>query len=150
MKNQPMSFIKYTLSTILLFSAYFYSHGTVRGFIDHKPVVINFPDTDDYQVYTVDLHTHSVFSDGHVWPTVRVGEAEHEGIDLIAITEHLEYQPHGMDIPHPDRNRSFEIAKNSTETDLLVVNGAEITRMFPPGHINAVFIEDANKLIKID
>ena len=150
MKHQPMSFIKYTLSTILLFSAYFYSHGTVRGFIDHEPVVINFPDTDDYQVYTVDLHTHSVFSDGHVWPTVRVGEAEHEGIDLIAITEHLEYQPHGMDIPHPDRNRSFEIAKNSTETDLLVVNGAEITRMFPPGHINAVFIEDANKLIKID
>lgn len=150
MKNQPMSFIKYTLSTILLFSAYFYSHGTVRGFIDHEPVVINFPDTDDYQVYTVDLHTHSVFSDGHVWPTVRVGEAEHEGIDLIAITEHLEYQPHGMDIPHPDRNRSFEIAKNATETDLLVVNGAEITRMFPPGHINAVFIEDANKLIKID
>ena len=150
MKNQPMSFIKYTLSTILLFSAYFYSHGTVRGFIDHEPVVINFPDTDDYQVYTVDLHTHSVFSDGHVWPTVRVGEAEHEGIDLIAITEHLEYQPHGMDIPHPDRNRSFEIAKNSTETDLLVVNGAEITRMFPPGHINAVFIQDANKLIKID
>ena len=73
MKNQPMSFIKYTLSTILLFSAYFYSHGTVRGFIDHEPVVINFPDTDDYQVYTVDLHTHSVFSDGHVWPTVRVG-----------------------------------------------------------------------------
>ena len=150
MKHQPMSFIKYTLSTILLFSAYFYSHGTVRGFIDHEPVVINFPDTDDYQVYTVDLHTHSVFSDGHVWPTVRVGEAEHEGIDLIAITEHLEYQPHGMDIRHPDRNRSFEIAKNSTETDLLVVNGAEITRMFPPGHINAVFIEDANKLIKID
>ena len=150
MKNQPMSFIKYTLSTILLFSAYFYSHGTVRGFIDHEPVVINFPDTDDYQVYTVDLHTHSVFSDGHVWPTVRVGEAEHEGIDLIAITEHLEYQPHGLDIPHPDRNRSFEIAKNSTETDLLVVNGAEITRMFPPGHINAVFIQDANKLLKID
>jgi len=150
MKNQPMSFIKYALSTILLFSAYFYSHGTVRSFIDHEPVVINFPDTDDYQVYTVDLHTHSVFSDGHVWPTVRVGEAEHEGIDLIAITEHLEYQPHGMDIPHPDRNRSFEIAKNSTETDLLVVNGAEITRMFPPGHINAVFIQDANKLIKID
>lgn len=150
MKNPPMNFIKYLLSAILLYSAYFYSHGTVRGFIDHEPVVINFPDTKNYQVYTVDLHTHSVFSDGHVWPTVRVGEAEHEGIDLIAITEHLEYQPHGMDIPHPDRNRSYEIAKGSTETDLLVVNGAEITRMFPPGHINAVFIQDANKLLNID
>ena len=150
MKNPPMNFIKYLLSAILLYSAYFYSHGTVRGFIDHEPVVINFPDTKNYQVYTVDLHTHSVFSDGHVWPTVRVGEAEHEGIDLIAITEHLEYQPHGMDIPHPDRNRSYEIARGSTETDLLVVNGAEITRMFPPGHINAVFIQDANKLLNID
>ena len=150
MKNPPMNFIKYLLSAILLYSAYFYSHGTVRGFIDHEPVVINFPDIKNYQVYTVDLHTHSVFSDGHVWPTVRVGEAEHEGIDLIAITEHLEYQPHGMDIPHPDRNRSYEIAKGSTETDLLVVNGAEITRMFPPGHINAVFIQDANKLLNID
>tara|TARA_B100000886_G_C20409920_1_gene486527 strand:- start:495 stop:1724 length:1230 start_codon:yes stop_codon:yes gene_type:complete len=145
-----MNFIKYLLSVTLLFSAYFYSHGTVRGFIDHEPVVINFPDTENYQVYTVDLHTHSVFSDGHVWPTVRVGEAEHEGIDLIAITEHLEYQPYGMDIPHPDRNRSYEIARGSTETDLLVVNGAEITRMFPPGHINAVFIQDANKLLNID
>ncbi len=150
MKNPPMNFIKYLLSVTLLFSAYFYSHGTVRGFIDHEPVVINFPDTENYQVYTVDLHTHSVFSDGHVWPTVRVGEAEHEGIDLIAITEHLEYQPYGMDIPHPDRNRSYEIARGSTETDLLVVNGAEITRMFPPGHINAVFIQDANKLLNID
>ena len=150
MKNLLMNFIKLSISTLLIFSNLIFAHGRVGGFVDHEPTVINFPDTDEYQIFTVDLHTHSVFSDGHVWPTIRVGEAEHEGIDLIAVTEHLEYQPHKMDIPHPDRNRSYEIAKKSIETDLLVVNGAEITRLFPPGHINAVFIKDANRLLNID
>ena len=74
-----------------------------------------------------------------------------DGIDLLAITEHLEYQPHIDDIPHPDRNRSFDIAEDIAKNkDLTVINGAEITRMFPPGHINAIFIEDANKLIYLD
>ena len=69
----------------------------------------------------------------------------------MAITEHLEYQPHIDDIPHPDRNRSFDIAEDIAKNkDLTVINGAEITRMFPPGHINAIFIEDANKLIYLD
>ena len=45
----------------------------------------------------------------------------------------------------------YEIAEEiSQNKDLVVINGAEITRMFPPGHINAVFIEDANKLIYLD
>ncbi|HAO89312.1 MAG TPA: PHP domain-containing protein, partial [Gammaproteobacteria bacterium] len=37
----------------------------------------------------VDLHTHSVFSDGHVWPRIRVGEAIRDGLDAMAGTEHL-------------------------------------------------------------
>lgn len=99
-----------------------------------------------------DLHTHSVFSDGSVWPDIRVEEALREGLDLIAITEHLEYQPHKKDIPHPDRNRSFELAQNTAKNQnkLRVVNGAEITRNMPPGHINAVFLKDANKLLHKD
>ena len=57
------------------------------------------------------------------------------------------YQPHGADLPHPDRNRSFEIAKEHAKAhDLLIIHGAEITRSLPPGHANAIFIEDANKL----
>ena len=35
-----------------------------------------------------DLHIHSVFSDGSVWPTVRVDEAIRDSIDLISLTEH--------------------------------------------------------------
>ena len=101
---------------------------------------------------STDLHTHTVFSDGEVWPSIRVKEAQREGLDLIAITDHLEYQPNAKDIPHPDRNRSFSIAsqmllKNNT---FQVINGSEITREMPPGHINAVFIKDANKLLHTD
>ena len=45
---------------------------------------------------------HSVFSDGSVWPDIRVEEAKKDGLDVIAITEHLEYQPWKDDIPHPN------------------------------------------------
>jgi hypothetical protein len=34
--------------------------------------------------------------------------------------------------------------------DLLVIPGAEITRGLPPGHNNAIFIQDANKLLIAD
>jgi hypothetical protein len=101
---------------------------------------------------STDLHIHTVFSDGEVWPSIRVKEAQREGLDLIAITDHLEYQPHAEDIPHPDRNRSFKIASQILEQNdvLKVINGSEITREMPPGHINAVFIKDANKLLHSD
>jgi hypothetical protein len=72
----------------------------------------------------------------------------------MAVTEHLEYQPRRDDIPHPDRNRSYQLASESAaeleEADLIVINGAEITRKLSPGHVNAVFIEDANPLRTIE
>ena len=138
---------------LFLFSIDIFSVGEVFVINDYKDIdrIINFPNTEKYKVIVADLHTHSVFSDGAVWPNVRVEEAVRDGIDLLAITEHLEYQPHIDDIPHPDRNRSFDIAEDIAKNkDLTVINGAEITRMFPPGHINAIFIEDANKLIYLD
>ena len=112
---------------------------------------IEFPDVAGYQTLVVDLHTHSVFSDGHVWPNIRMGEAILDGLDAIAVTEHIEYQPHLADIPHPDRNRSYEEAKASLpeDSELIVIAGSEITRVAPHGHMNAVFIEDANALLKI-
>ena len=63
--------------------------------------LIEFPDTTNFKTLVVDLHTHSVFSDGHVWPNVRVSEAQRDGLDALAITEHLEYQPHRRQLPHP-------------------------------------------------
>ncbi len=121
-----------------------------------QPLVqLDFPHTPDGRyVQVVDLHTHSVFSDGRVWPYMRVREARREHVDAVAITEHLEYQPHKADIPHPDRNRAFEIAleegHKEDERPIIVLNGAEITRSMPPGHINAVFLEDANAMLVDD
>ena len=108
----------------------------------------NYPDIPGYLTLTTDLHQHTVFSDGSVWPDIRVMEALREGLDAISLTEHLEYQPHSADIPHPDRNRSYEIALNEArDHDLLIIHGSEITRAAPMGHSNAVFIKDANPLL---
>ncbi len=114
----------------------------------HHDQAIQFPDIPGYLTLTTDFHIHTVFSDGSVWPNIRVSEALRDSVDAISLTEHLEYQPHSEDIPHPDRNRSYELGeKYARAHNLIVVNGSEITRDMPPGHNNAIFIEDANKLL---
>ncbi len=113
--------------------------------------VITFPDIPGYVTLKADLHQHTVFSDGDVWPTIRVEEAKKDGLDAISLTEHLEYQPHKSDIPHPDRNRAFQLARTAAEkSSLIIVNGSEITRRLPPGHSNAIFLKDANAMLVND
>ena len=110
--------------------------------------LIQFPDTANYKTLVLDPHTHSSFSDGHVWPRIRVEEALRDGLDAIAITEHLEWQPHMADLPHPDRNRAYQIAREANgDNPLMIIAGSEITRETPSGHINALFITDANKML---
>ena len=107
---------------------------------------INFPDILGYRTLKCDFHMHTVFSDGSVWPTVRVDEARREGLDVIAISDHIEYQPHKKDIP-TNHNRPFEIAKDSAKKKgILLVKAAEITRETPPGHFNALFLDDIEPL----
>jgi hypothetical protein len=109
---------------------------------------LQFPNILGYQTLKCDLHQHTVFSDGDVWPSIRVRESLMDNLDAISLTEHLEYQPHLGDIPNKDRNRSYQIAlKEAKDHNLIIVRGSEITRAMPPGHSNAVFIEDANKLL---
>jgi hypothetical protein len=139
------------LIVVSLFSLNIYMHGSVNSFKSGQDRSIEFPDTENYLTITSDLHTHSVFSDGHVWPNIRVAEAMKDKLDAIAITEHLEYQPHIRYIPNKNRNIAFlEAKKAAEETDLIVIAGSEITREMPPGHLNAVFIKDANTLFNID
>lgn len=127
------------------------AHGRADDPGDATDRVISFPDTDKYQTLIVDLHTHSVFSDGHVWPRTRVGEALRDGLDALAITEHLEWQPHLDVIPNQDRNRAYHEAIGAAEDhDIIIIPGSEITREAPAGHMNAVFIEDANALFQDD
>jgi len=103
---------------------------------------ITIPDILEYKTLKCDLHMHTVFSDGLVWPTVRVDEAWREGLDAIAITEHVEYQPWKEDVQN-DISRSYAIAKPLADAKgILLIKGAEITRAMPPGHFNALFITD--------
>jgi hypothetical protein len=111
---------------------------------------IDIPDIKGYKTLQCDFHIHTVFSDGLVWPTVRVDEAFCEGLDAIAITDHLEYQPHSKDIV-ASHNRSYEIAKSSANHyGIILIKGAEITRSMPPGHFNALFLSDCDALVKDD
>lgn len=154
---------------------------------------IRFPDLPGYRTLKADFHQHTVFSDGKVWPNVRVEESVRDGLDAMAITDHLEWQPHGADLPNPDRNRAYAIAqhaaslppglsegdywlieqyrrgrddlvraqttlvarpmgaeKEAAAQEILVVPGVEITRNQPLGHVNALFITDANRLLNPD
>ncbi|HSD28544.1 MAG TPA: Sb-PDE family phosphodiesterase [Vicinamibacteria bacterium] len=104
------------------------------------------PDIPGYRTLQCDFHTHTVFSDGSVWPDVRAEEAWREGLDAIAITDHIEYQPHKDDLP-TSHERSYEIAQpHGDQLGLLVIRGSEVTRDMPPGHINAIFLSSVTPL----
>lgn len=71
---------------------------TAQSQVRHE---IDIPDLKGYQTLKCDFHIHTVFSDGLVWPTVRVDEAYREGLDAIALTEHIEYRPHQKTLSLP-------------------------------------------------
>jgi 3',5'-nucleoside bisphosphate phosphatase len=108
------------------------------------------PDIPGFQTLKMDPHLHTVFSDGLVWPTVRVHEAWREGLDAIAITEHIEYRPFLQDVPG-DHNRAYDIARPvADQMGIILIHGSEVTRAMPPGHFNALFLSDANALEQED
>jgi len=116
------------------------------GTVVSQRTELNFPDIEGYVTLACDLHTHTVFSDGSVWPAVRVDEAWRDGLDVLAITDHIEYLPHKDDMVI-DFNRPYQIAKpKADELHLLLIPGVEITRDAPHGHFNAIFIKDGNAL----
>ena len=107
---------------------------------------IHFPNPPGYQTLACDLHMHTVFSDGLVWPTVRVDEAWRQGLDVISVTDHVEYQPHKDDIK-TNHHRPFELVKDTARSvNMLLIRGTELTRDTPPGHFNALFLEKIDKL----
>ena len=138
------------------------------------------PDVNGYHVYKADLHLHTMFSDGNVTPEFRVQEAWYDGLDVIAITDHIEgrkwegkmlkflkgYLPKGT-VPVNDRVSRQPADKRGIQADLnvsyqsaaavadeygmTVIPGAEITREpVAIGHFNALFIKDANKIYDAD
>ena len=107
---------------------------------------INIPNIPGYQTLKCDFQMHSIFSDGEVWPTVRVQEAWREGLDVIAITDPVGYHPHNKDV-NEDNNRSYEIARPlAKQTGIILIRGAELYRQMPPGNLLLLFIKNANLL----
>ncbi|HTE28481.1 Sb-PDE family phosphodiesterase [Flavitalea sp.] len=105
---------------------------------------ISLPDIPGYVTLRCDFHMHTVFSDGHVWPTFRVNEAVRDELDAISLTEHIDFEGQPDDIKR-NYNRSFDLATEAAKNkNLLVIRGAEISPRVPPYHNNALFLKDAN------
>lgn len=147
--------LKFKLITILfIFSTFFAYAQKDNGVMSmsefrlpKKRQIIRVPGFDGYQTLKCDFHMHTIFSDGQVWPTIRVQEAWQEGMDVIAISDHIEYTPHSKDVV-VDYNRAYEIAEGiAAENNIILVKGNEITRNTPPGHFNAIFIGDSKDYI---
>lgn len=121
------------------------------GLTPEKP---KFPAPDGYITLLGDLHQHTVFSDGTVWPTFRVQEAKREGLDVIALTDHIEYIPHKGDVII-DYSRPYAIAlPEAQKKDILLIPGLEITRGNtdpnagdPIKHVNCLFLTNFNALV---
>ena len=129
------------------------------------------PKVNGFQVLKSDLHSHTIYSDGSVTPEYRVREAWVDGLDVLAITEHIEYRPsEGKMLSYLKGYLPGEPLKSDGKTvlaDLNVSNktaiaaaagygitiipGAEITRdQNKIGHYNALFVKDVNAIYDPD
>ena len=104
------------------------------------------PEVDGYELLKCDFHMHTVFSDGEVWPTIRVDEAFAEGLDAIAISDHVEntriMQSIGTEV---SMNTSYDLAEKAAATrDIILIKACEISKDLPAGHYNALFVKDVD------
>lgn len=128
-----------TIITILFISLAGKNSGQTR--LDNR-----FPEIDGYIPLCCDFHMHTLYSDGLVWPTVRIDEAVQEDIDAIAITEHIEKAFRLLNLSS-DLNESYlKAKKEAADKGVILIRGGEITRDMPPGHHNAIFLSDVNQL----
>lgn len=117
--------------------------------------VLSVPDIPGFVALKADFHLHSVFSDGEVWPTVHVREGWRDGLDVVSLTEHVEYRPHRAHVSGGPR-AAYDVARPlADELGLLLVPGAEITRPVPgaptdipvgSAHFNVLFASDLDAI----
>lgn len=138
------------------------------------------PQVRGFNIYKADLHNHTIFSDGSTTPEFRVQEAWHDGLDVIAVTEHVEYRPYegkmvnfltgyvpkGTKVQNnsvinkavndagilPDLNYPVKLYQNAAKAyGITVIPGVEITRAPETiGHYNALFTKDNNTIYAAD
>lgn len=151
---------------------------TLRNDVLRQEIIL--PKVNNYVVLKSDLHIHTIYSDGNVTPEYRIQEAWTDGLDVIAITDHVEYRkwedqmvsflkgymPEGTKAVNTgitgkaadekgilsDLNLPYNVAKASAaQYGITLIPGIEITRdPLTIGHYNALFIKDANKVYDAD
>ena len=95
-----------------------------------------------YKLLKCDFHMHTIYSDGFVVPRERVEQAWREGLDAIAITDHEPV------FSGEDRNTNYDKGKrHALRLDIMLIKGIEYSMEPPVGHLNFLFIEDANRYI---
>lgn len=114
-----------------------------------KKSYLDVPDIEGYTTLRGDLHNHTVFSDGHMWPKAKIDEAYKTGMDVLALTDH--------DTPRnrinkawlkDDMNAPYDMSAEYAESmGIVLIRGIEITRALPPGHLCAIFVQDVNKFL---
>lgn len=143
----------------------------MRNTINGRTEIV-IPQVNGYNVYKADLHVHTFCSDGRVAPEYRVQEAWRDGLDILAIADHMEYRKYEPDFvaylkeyfPEDikvknttkdaskikvDLNCAVKWAQKSAKGySLLIIPAAEITRS--EGHYNALFSTDNNLIPNSD
>lgn len=104
--------------------------------------IIHIPDISGYITLKCDLHIHTTNSDGVCNADHRAIEAWNEGLDAIAITDHVSLTP-GTKDENLGYNTGLEYAYSR---DLIFVKGGELSFETSPYHMNALFVKDLNKL----
>lgn len=88
----------------------------------------------------IDLHTHSIFSDGELIPAELIRRAAVRGYKAIAITDHIDQS--NIDLIIPRIVKAIEALKN--HISITAIPGAEITHV-PPSLIPDI-VKEARKL----
>jgi len=84
----------------------------------------------------IDLHTHSIFSDGDLIPAELVRRAEFAGYRVIGITDHVDHSNYDLIIPGVVR----ACEKINTVSSIRVIPGVELTHL-NPAHIPELIVE---------
>ena len=82
-----------------------------------------------YFCLMIDLHTHTIFSDGELLPSEQVRRAKVLGYEAIAITDHADYTNLEALVAAAKMARYLE-----QSYDIVVIPGVELTHV-PPEHI---------------
>ena len=135
------------------------------------------PQVNGYNIYKADFHCHTIYSDGEITPRQRIREAWQNGLDILAITDHLEarkYERNMLKALHkysPDEkgyeylwagkcgrvmsdfNQHYAEAEKELKNypGMLFIRGVEISRTKSTGSdYNALFVKDYDKIYDED